>query len=138
MLDKGESDPAATQLVYDMRAEINAMPTTTPRQQAIYEQSMTHVDNLASARRERINESSESVPGILWVILILGSVLTVGYSFLFGLANFWAHLLIAAPLGVLVVLVLLVIDQLNHPFSGMVAVQPESFRIFLDRLPLQR
>lgn len=138
LLDKGESSAAATQLVYTMRNEINAMPTATPRQQTIYQQSMTHVNNLAAARRERISESSESIPGILWVILILGSVLTVGYSFLFGLANFWAHLLIAVPLGVLVVLVLLVIDQLNHPFSGMVAVQPEAFRIFLERLPAQR
>ncbi len=138
MLPDGESSAAATQLVYTMRDEVNALPTTTPRQQTIYEQSMTHVNNLASARRQRISESSETVPSILWVILVLGSVLTVGYSFLFGLANFWAHLLIAAPLGVLVVLVLIVIDQLSHPFSGMVAVQPEAFRIFLERLPVQR
>jgi hypothetical protein len=65
-------------------------------------------------------------------------VLTVGYSFLFGLANFWSHLLIAAPLGVMVVLALIVIDQLNHPFGGMVAVEPDAFRIFLNRLPAQR
>ncbi|HEX5404692.1 MAG TPA: hypothetical protein VFX16_20575 [Pseudonocardiaceae bacterium] len=138
MMAEGKSSPAATQLVYAMRDEINAMPTTTERQQTIYAQSLTHVNNLAAARRERINESSESVPSILWVVLILGSVLTVGYSFLFGLANFWSHLLISAPLGVMVVLALIVIDQLSHPFGGMVAVSPDAFHVFLDRLPVQR
>jgi hypothetical protein len=138
LMDKGESSPAATQLVYTMRNEINALPTTNPKQEAIYQQSLEDVNHLAAARRTRINESSESVPDILWVVLILGSVLTVGYSFLFGLANFWAHLLISAPLGVMVVLVLIVVDQLNHPFGGLVAVEPDAFHVFLNRLPAQR
>jgi hypothetical protein len=138
MMNEGLSSARATQLVYTMRDEINALPTATPKQQSIYQQSLEHVNNLAAARRARINESAESVPGILWVVLILGSVLTVGYSFLFGLANFWAHLLIAAPLGLMVVLVLIVINQLNHPFGGLVAVEPDAFHVFLNRLPAQR
>jgi hypothetical protein len=138
MMADGKSSAAATQLVYTMRDEINAIPTNTPRDQTIFDQSLTHVNNLAAARRARINESSESVPAILWVVLIIGSVLTVGYSFLFGLANFWSHVLIAAPLGVMAVLALIVIDQLNHPFGGMIAVSPDAFHIFLDRLPAQR
>jgi hypothetical protein len=138
MMNNGRSSPQATQLVYTMRDEVNALPNTTPREQTIFEQSLEHVNNLAAARRARINESTESVPGILWVVLILGSVLTVGYSFLFGLAKFWSHLLIAAPLGVMAVFVLIVIDQLNHPFGGMVAVDPEAFHVFLNRLPAQR
>jgi len=31
-----------------------------------------------------------------------------------------------------------VIAQLSHPFSGMVAVTPDAFHIFLNRLPAQR
>ncbi|HEX4703240.1 MAG TPA: hypothetical protein VH352_14015 [Pseudonocardiaceae bacterium] len=138
LMGNGESSSLATGLVYTMRDEINALPTETPREQTVYQQSLDHVNNLAAARRKRIDESAERVPGVLWVVLILGAVLTVGYSFLFGLANFWSHLLISAPLGVMVVLALIVIDQLNHPFSGMVAVSPEAFHIFLNRLPPQR
>lgn len=138
LLTEGQSSPDATHLVYTMRDEINALPTNTVQEQTLYQQSLDHVNNLAAARRERINESSESVPAVLWVVLILGSVFTVGYSFLFGVANFWSHLMIAAPLGVMVVLALIVIDQLNHPFGGMVAVEPDAFHIFLNRLPAQR
>lgn len=134
----GGSSPQATALVYVMRDEVNALPTDTPKQEALYEQSLEHVNDLAAARRERISESSETIPPVLWVVLVLGSLLTVGYTFLFGLANFWSHLLIVAPLGVMVVLVLVVIGQLNHPFGGMVSVEPDAFQIFLNRLPAQR
>lgn len=64
MLPGGQSSPQATQLVYTMRDEIDALPTNTVKEQTGYRQSMDHVNNLAAARRQRINESSESVPGI--------------------------------------------------------------------------
>jgi hypothetical protein len=138
MMTDGESSPTATNLVYTMRDEINALPTNTPRAEELFAQSLEHVNNLESARRQRLDDSAEQLPGLLWVVLLVGSVLTVGYTFLFGLSNIWAHILIAAPLAVLVVLVLVVIDQLNHPFGGMVPIDPDAFRIFLDRLPAQR
>lgn len=138
LMRNGRSSPAATNLVYTMRDEINAMPTDTPRGQTIFEQSLAHVNGLEAARRQRLSESTDTLPPVLWVSLMIGSVLTVGFAFLFGLSNFVAHLLIAAPLGILVVTVLIVIDQLNHPFGGVVAVGPDAFHIFLSRLPAQR
>jgi Protein of unknown function (DUF4239) len=138
LMKSGDSSPAATALVYTMRDEINALPTDTDRQQTLFDQSLDHINNLAAARRDRLSESGEEVPGILWVALILGAVLTIGYTFLFGLSKFWSHLLIAAPLGVLVVLALVVIAELNHPFGGLISVTPDAFHIFLSRLPAQR
>lgn len=138
LLDNGGYSPQATNLVYKMRDEINALPTDTPREQILYNQSLRHVNNLAAARRVRLSESSDRVPAILWAALILGSVLTVFYTFLFGLPKFWSHVLIAGPLAVLVVLGLVLIQMLDHPFSGMTAVRPEAFEIFLRGLPAQR
>jgi Protein of unknown function (DUF4239) len=138
LLENGASSQTATNLVYTMRDEINAMPTGTPREQTIFDQSLSHVNGLEAARRQRLSESTDTLPPVLWVSLLVGSVLTVGFAFLFGLSNFVSHLLIAAPLGILVVMVLIVIDQLNHPFGGVVAVGPDAFHIFLSRLPAQR
>ncbi|HWE91757.1 MAG TPA: DUF4239 domain-containing protein [Pseudonocardiaceae bacterium] len=138
MLNDGGSSTEATNLVYQMRDEINALPTDSARNQTIYDQSLDHINNLAAARRARLNESGDEVPAILWATLILGAVLTVGYTFLFGLSKFWSHVLIAAPLAVLVVLALVVIGVMDHPFGGVVAVQPDAFHIFLSRLPAQR
>ncbi|HWE91214.1 MAG TPA: hypothetical protein VG317_17270 [Pseudonocardiaceae bacterium] len=138
LLDSGGYSTRATDLVYQMRDEINALPSDTPREQTLYDQSLQHINNLAAARRARLSESSDKVPAILWAALIMGAVLTVGYTFLFGLPKFWSHVLIAGPLAALVVLGLVVIELLDHPFGGMIAVQPEAFEIFLRGLPVQR
>jgi hypothetical protein len=68
----------------------------------------------------------------------VGGVLTVGYTFLFGLSRFWSHFLIAGPLATLVTLAIAVISLLDHPFTGRIAVHPEAFEIFLRGLPAQR
>lgn len=138
LLNKGSYSVDATQLVYKMRDEINALPTDTPRAQTLYDQSLTHINNLAAARRERLSESGNHVPLILWAALIFGAVFTIGYTFLFGLSNFWSHFVIAAPLAVLVALALVVIALLDHPFAGALAVHPEALEIFLRGLPAQR
>jgi len=128
----------ATNLVYRMRDEINALPTDTPREQTLFGQSLTHINSLESARRQRLSETGNQVPTILWAGLILGAAVTVGFMFLFGLSKSWAHLLIAGPSAVLVVLALALIAMLDQPFTGAVAIQPDAFGIFLRGLPTQR
>lgn len=137
LADRGYS-VEATNLVYKMRDEINALPIDTPREQSVFDHSLSGVNDLAAARRERLSESGNNVPLILWIALGLGAVVTVGFTFLFGLSKFWSHLLIAGPLTVLVVLGMVLIYLLNQPFAGAIAVHPDAFEIFLRGLPAQR
>lgn len=138
LLAHGNYSPDATTLVYTMRDQINRLPTSNAREQVLFEQSLTHVNNLESARRQRLSETGNQVPPILWVALIFGAVVAVAFTFLFGLSKSWAHLLIAGPTAVLVVLALLLIAALDQPFGGLVATKPDAFTIFLRGLPPQR
>jgi hypothetical protein len=138
MLNDGGYSSRATGLVYKMRDEINALPTDTPRRQTLFNQSLNHVDQLSAARRQRLSESGDRIPLILWVALIAGALMTIGYTFLFGLSKFLSHFLIAAPLAVMVVMAFVVINMLDHPFVGSIAVHPDAYEIFLRGLPAQR
>ncbi|WP_327140398.1 bestrophin-like domain [Nocardia sp. NBC_01327] len=137
-LGRGEYSPEATTLVYRMREQINALPTDTPQTQSIYEHSLSTINDLASARRERLSQSGHNVPTVLWLGLALGAAVTVGFTFVFGLPKFWTHLLLGSSLAVLVVLVMALIQMLDQPFGGGIAVGPEAFEIFLRGLPPQR
>ncbi|KAA2265669.1 DUF4239 domain-containing protein [Solihabitans fulvus] len=138
LMAHGNTSPKATALVYTMRDEVNSLPNATAREQTLYAQSLDHVNKLASARRQRLSQSADGVPTILWVALVVGAVLTVGYTLLFGLSSTWAHLLIAAPLGVLVATALVLVNEMDHPFAGVAPVSPDAFHVFLNRLPPQR
>lgn len=138
LLNNGGYSPQATDLVYRMRDEINALPTDSAREQTLFDQSLHHVDALSAARRQRLSESGDRIPSILWVALIAGALLTIGYTFLFGLSKFLSHFVIAAPLAVMVALAFVVINMLDHPFVGAIAVHPDAYEIFLRGLPAQR
>ena len=133
-----ESSPKATQEVYAIRDAVNSYQPTTPAQQVLFDHAVTHVEDLATQRRERLTEVEDSVPPILWGALILGAVLTIGFTYLFGLSNTLAHALMVLSLTALVVGSLILIKEMNYPFNGVTKIEPTAFQVFLDRLPTPR
>lgn len=132
------SSPQATQEVYAIRASVNSYQPTTPAQQVLFDHAVTHVEDLATERRERLTEVEDSVPPLLWGALILGAVLTIGFTYLFGLSNTLAHALMVLSLTALVVGSLILIKEMNYPFVGHSKIEPTAFQVFLDRLPAPR
>jgi hypothetical protein len=138
LLAAHRSSPQATQLVYDMRSKIFEFAPADTRQQVLYEHAVTHVEELASERRARLTEIDDSVPTIMWVALIAGGLLTVAFTYLFGLSNTLAHGLMVLTLTALVVVSLLLIKEMDFPFTGVTRVEPTAFEVFLSRLPPPR
>jgi hypothetical protein len=132
------SSPAATALVYDIRDSVFAFNPATVQQQVLYEHAVSHVEDLASERRARLNQVNDEVPPMLWVVLIAGAVLTIGFTFLFGLSNTWAHILMVVTMTALMMVSLLVIKEMSYPYSGSTKVDPKAFEVFLTRLPPPR
>lgn len=133
-----KSSPAATQLVYKLRAGVMSYAPGNEREAVLYHNAVDHLENLASARRERLNQVDEDVPTLLWVALIAGAVLTVGFTFLFGLSNTFSHTVMVLMLTGLVVVSLVVIKEMDFPFAGVTKIDPTAFEVFLDRLPPPR
>ncbi len=138
LMARHRSSPQATQLAYDIRNAVLSYQPTTLQQQVMYNHAVTHAEDLASARRQRLNQVEDSVPRILWIALIAGAVLTVGFTFLFGLPNTPAHTLMVLALSALVVISLVLIKEMNYPFDGVTRVDPTAIEVFLNRLPPPR
>lgn len=84
------------------------------------------------ARRSRILESGSQIPGTLWAVLIVGAIVTIAFTYLFGVDTLWHHALMVTALAMLVALSLLVILTLNLPYTGDVAVKPEAMKNAID------
>jgi hypothetical protein len=46
---------------------------------------------LNDARRDRLVDAEDGLPALLWVVLPLGGVIVVGFTYLFGLDNTLVH-----------------------------------------------
>ena len=86
-------------LIDDIRATLHGFEPHTKAEEQLYAEGLDQVGRLGDARRSRLIASEEGVPAILWAVLIFGGIAAVGFTYLFGLENTWAHRLMVVTLA---------------------------------------
>src|ERR687890_1396860 len=132
-LEGVQSLPEGWDLIDDMRATLQEFEPSTVAEQELYAEGLDRISRFGDARRMRIVAAQEGIPGVLWAVLVFGAVVTVGFTYLFGLANTWAHRLMVMSLTAVIALVLFTIVAIEHPFSGGARIDPGAFELILER-----
>ena len=101
-------DPEAGDVLQEMAEVLAGTPVTEPTQQEFVAAEVDRLNQLVSLRSQRLDFVEIGIPGVLWLALIVGGVVTIGFALLF------------------------VALMVNYPFTGDVAVQPDSFLRVLD------
>src|SRR3712207_5443830 len=83
--------PTGWVLIDDIRSTLQRYEPRTEAQQELYAEGLDQVQRLADARRTRLVAAEESIPAVLWVVLVVGGVVAVGFTYLFGLEHTGAH-----------------------------------------------
>ena len=113
---------------------LNEADESAAAKSASYEVALQQLDDLGEARRNRLLLGEEGLPMSMAVILIIGAVVTVGFAYLFAIANGRLHALMIASLAVLVTLLLLLQFQLGTPFQGVSAIEPTAMKLVLAEI----
>jgi len=85
------------------------------------------VMRLSDARHERLLAMESSIPGVVWVVTVLGGALTVAFSSFLGTASLRLHLAMVAFLTMSGALILIMIIALSNPSRGDFRVSTEPF-----------
>jgi Protein of unknown function (DUF4239) len=99
---------------------------------AVLTEMFRQLDKLTQARRIRLHLAAGIVPGVLWLVLFCGALMTVGFTFFFGTRNLSAQVMMTGILAALVFMGLLVIVSIDHPFTGPAHVGSEPLRAVLE------
>lgn len=91
----------------------------------LYADTLTRLNNLAEYRRLRIFAGNDTVPTAIWLVLLVGGIFTVFYTFFFGMKNVKAQYFMTTTLTVTITLILFLIYVLDHPFTGASKVSTE-------------
>ncbi len=133
LMTQTQGIPAGWTLIDDIRANLQEVEPRTPADEQLYAEGLDQVQRLADARRMRLVAAEEGIPGVLWAVLIFGGMAAVGFTYLFGLENTWAHRLMVVTLAAVIGLVLFTIGAIEHPFSGGARIGTEAFNLVLER-----
>jgi Protein of unknown function (DUF4239) len=90
--------------------------------------ALSELSTLTQHRRARLLQSTTRLPGIFWVVLLVGGILTLISVSMFGSANSRLHSLQVFSITLLVTLVMLAIADVDCPFQGWVHVSNYAFQ----------
>ncbi|PYI85046.1 MAG: hypothetical protein DMF41_08020 [Verrucomicrobia bacterium] len=126
-LYSGEAHTQLTALFYQM--DEKSIPN-----RELYAESLRCLNKLAEYRRLRIFAGNNTVPPVIWLVLLVGGVFAVSYTFFFGMKNIKAQYLITTTLTVTITLILFLIYVLDHPFTGTSKVSTEPLRQVIEEI----
>jgi hypothetical protein len=115
---------SARQALDSVYTALLTFQSTSPVDAAVLGEILHQVDQLTQARRVRLVEAEGVVPGVVWLILFGGAIITLGFTFFFGAESLRAQTLMTALLALLMLSELFIIVAIDRPFTGAVKVEP--------------
>jgi hypothetical protein len=131
---QGKPSHTASHALAHLTQSIIGLKAEDFRGLALYQQALRLLASVEDNRAERLDSANGSVPVVLWLVLIAGAMITLGYPAFFGTTNLLAQTLMTAALAGLVALALLPALVLDFPFTGEVRISIAPFKQALQQL----
>lgn len=121
-----EEDPTTDVARNEMWNQLLKIRVHNPVAQDFLNQAVADVTAASNDRRTRIHDSRGELPTPLWIVLLVGGVLTICFCYFFSLESFVAQAAMMSILSTLIALMLFVIMSLDLPYTGSVSIKPEA------------
>lgn len=119
------------QLGWDTLAKIHTMVASVDPQSrgesVIQGELLRTLNELYNARRSRILAAGGAIPDVVWWIIVLGTTITIGYTYLFGVHNFRMHVAMTSLVAASMSLVIVLVVALDRPFRGELSITTEAY-----------
>ncbi len=118
MQETQEGSPVVSDWGTRFRKEVLRLDAQSFIQRAAFRQLLQEQDRRIEGRRTRLAEAIRVVPLPLWLVLLLGAVLTIGWAILSASrrGSFLVQAVIVASVAAMVTSALLLVWFLDHPF----------------------
>jgi ABC-type multidrug transport system fused ATPase/permease subunit len=131
-MSQGEIDIHSTGKMGVLLTQFYQIGETSFPNKEIYGEALSRLNNLAEYRRLRIFTGNDTVPSVVWLVLLVGALFTVCFNYLFGMKNIRAQYLITATLTVTMSQILFLIYVLDHPFTGSNRISTEPLKQVME------
>lgn len=117
-------------IIKEIADQIYNHSLTAPSQNIILQDMLAEIKGLYDARHQRIQMSYSGLDPAIWVVILVGTILTLCINFLFGM-NFYLHIITVTAAALMTSSMIVLLIALNKPFQGSNMIEPEPFRSVL-------
>ena len=131
-MSDGRPSARAAALFDEIWAALLATPQGDGKQLVVFQNTLGKMDDFSDARRDRLLYARVGLPPVVWAFLIASGVVTIAFSYFFGVRQLASQMLMTAALAATIGAALVLIAEMQTPFSGAVRVAPFGFEQLLE------
>ena len=113
--------------VTELAHRLATFEPATAGQEIVHAEVMGQFNGFLTYRQLRLQAVGSGLPGLMWLVVMMGAVVTIGMTFFLWTDNLRFHSLLTASLALIIGLMVFLIFTLDKPLVGRVSVGPESF-----------
>ncbi len=129
MMDDGGIDMEARRTAIKLIRTVQDFEPVTQAQQAIYQVAVQQACQVWDCRRARTNQAQFGVPPEEWLVLFIGGMITIIFTYIFGVKNIRLQSAMTAMCAILISLNMLLVLWFGYPFSGDRKVHPDALKV---------
>jgi Protein of unknown function (DUF4239) len=124
----GEDRLWAVLLTYEPRSS---------RDQILLDKCISYMGQLSDARELRYVYYKEDLPSVIWIVIYVGCVITIGFSYFFGVRRQSSQAIMCGTFAALIGLTILAVSELANPYQGTVNISASPFRFVISTIDQQ-
>jgi len=130
-MKRGERDPEAIKAIQEIWRVYTTADYKTISNPSAYQESLNRLNDFAEYRRLRLWSAVNTIPDVIWTVLIFGGLISLFYTYFFATKNITAQYVMTSALTITNGLILFLIYILDHPFVGKSAIGKEPFEMVI-------
>ena len=116
------------------QAQLFAFEPTSESQKILHAHTLNAYSGMVEARRARLDAVNTELPGVMWSVLLPGSMACLLLCLFFHIEDVRFQTILMVGLAGFVAMVLFVIISLDRPFQGAMAITADSYQLVRDQL----
>lgn len=124
---RGVEPTGHSRAVTELAHRLATFEPATAGQEIVHAEVMSQFNGFLTYRRQRLQAVGSGLPGLMWLVVLIGAAVTIGMTFFLWTDNLRIHSLLTASLALIIGLMVFLIFSLDKPLVGRVSVDPGTF-----------
>ncbi|SES02827.1 DUF4239 domain-containing protein [Streptomyces qinglanensis] len=133
MVDQGELTDRGTRMLKKLRGDAASFEPTTMQQAQSYQAVIDQIAAADTARTARATGAGPTMPGVVWIGLYAGAVVSVGMLFALQIQRSGRELALAGIFSALIAFLLFLVWHFDAPFARGLEDPKEAFTTLFPR-----
>lgn len=131
---RGQVPSSGVERMNRFQDKLLSFEPATEGQNLLHAETLRAYNNMILARRLRLDAVGTGLPGVMWLVILVGALISLSGSFFFKVEDLRLHGIQVALLAMFIGLVIFMIVVFDRPFRGDLGVRPDAYQLIYDQL----